>query len=170
GRTVAQDSHVLIISQVTKWASLPSVSACAHQEHRRVQWRLRERLPDDQPDGICVPELNGRKEMIRGSAAVTAALALVLLAGMTAPAGADVIATGYAESSILRYAEDGTPLPPIVPPGGMNGVLGPAGITFGPDGLLYVSNQTSAFVPGAPDSIVQIDPTTGNVTPFIPLA
>jgi len=108
--------------------------------------------------------------MMRRSAVVTTALALAVLAGMTARAGADVIVTGYVESSILRYAEDGTPLQPIVPPGGMNGVLGPAGITFGPDGLLYVSNQTSVFVPGAPDSIVQIDAATGNVTPFIPLA
>jgi streptogramin lyase len=108
--------------------------------------------------------------MIRRSVVVTIALALAVFAGMAARAGADVILIGYAESSILRYAEDGTPLQPIVPPGGMNGVLGPAGITFGPDGNLYVSNQTSVFVSGAPDSIVKVDPSTGNVTPFITLA
>src|SRR5215831_4966636 len=94
-------------------------------------------------------------------------LALVMLA---AAASADVIVAGYFDSSILRFAEDGTRLQPIVPPGGMNGVIGPGGITFGPDGLLYVSNQTSVFSPGAPDSIVKVDPSTGNVTPFITLA
>jgi sugar lactone lactonase YvrE len=52
----------------------------------------------------------------------------------------------------------------------MNGVIGPAGITFGPDGFLYVSNQTSVFVPGAPDSVVKVDPSSGEVTPFITLA
>jgi streptogramin lyase len=97
-------------------------------------------------------------------------LTLAALAGMTAPAGADVIVAGYAESSILPFAEDGTPLQPLVPPGGMNGVLGPSGITFGPDSYLYVSNQASVFVSGAPDSIVKVDPSTGTVTPFITLA
>lgn len=98
-----------------------------------------------------------------------AVFALAVLAGTTTPVRADVILAGYQESSILRYADDGTPLAPIVPPGGMSGVVGPAGITLGPDGLLYVSNQTSVFVQGAPDSIVQVDPATGTVTPFITL-
>jgi sugar lactone lactonase YvrE len=88
---------------------------------------------------------------------------------MATPVDADVIVAGYAESSILRYGEDGKPMQPIVPPGGMNGVVGPGGITFGPDGLLYVSNQTSVFGQG-PDSIVQVDPSTGIVTTFITLA
>jgi streptogramin lyase len=88
---------------------------------------------------------------------------------MAAPANADVIVTGYEESSILLFAEDGTELPPIVPPFSFDGVIGPAGITFGPDGYLYVSNQTSVFFPGMDDSIVQVDPATGNVTPFIDL-
>jgi len=107
---------------------------------------------------------------MRRSVLVTTAVTLSMLAGFTNRAGADVILTGYIESSILRFAEDGTPLQPIVPPGGTYGVLGPAGITFSPDGsTLYVSNQASALVPGAPDSIVQVDATTGNVMPFITL-
>jgi len=96
-------------------------------------------------------------------------LALGGLAAMPAFSNADVIVAGFAESSILRYADDGTPLDPIVPPGGISGVVGPAGVTLGPDGFLYVSNQTSVFVMGAPDSIVQVDPASGEVTPFITL-
>jgi sugar lactone lactonase YvrE len=99
-----------------------------------------------------------------------ATLALVSLVVLATPADADVIVAGYVESSILRYTEDGTPLQPIVPPGAMNGVFGPAGITFGPAGFLYVSNQASVFVPGAPDSVVKVDPSNGTVTLFITLA
>ncbi len=95
--------------------------------------------------------------------------ALAMLAGAAAPIRADVIVTGYEESSILRFADDGTSMAPIVPPGGMSGVVGPAGVTLGADGYLYVSNQTSVFVPGAPDSIVKVDPATGAVTTFITL-
>jgi sugar lactone lactonase YvrE len=97
------------------------------------------------------------------------ALVLAALVGLSAPASADVIVAGYFDSSILRYGEDGSSKQPIVPPGGMNGVLGPSGITVGPDGSLYVSNQTSVFSSGAPDSIVKVDPSTGEVTPFITL-
>jgi streptogramin lyase len=98
------------------------------------------------------------------------ALTVTALAGMAAPAGADVIVASYFDSSILRFREDGTPLPPIVPPGGTSGVLAPSGITFGPDGFLYVSNQASVFVPGALNSIAKVDPATGNVVPFITFA
>jgi DNA-binding beta-propeller fold protein YncE len=98
------------------------------------------------------------------------AFILAALAGTAVPVGADVIVTGYEESSILRFADDGTSLDPIVAPGGMSGVVAPSGITLGADGYLYVSNQTSVFVPGAPDAIVKIDPATGTVTPFITLA
>jgi sugar lactone lactonase YvrE len=97
-------------------------------------------------------------------------LALAVLVGLSAPASADVIVAGYFDSSILRFGEDGTPMHPIIPPGGTSGVVGPSGITFGPDGSLYVSNQTSVFNPGAPDSIVKVDVATGEVTPFIMLA
>jgi sugar lactone lactonase YvrE len=51
----------------------------------------------------------------------------------------------------------------------MGGVIGPAGITFGPDGCLYVSNQASVFIGGAPDSIVKVDPSSGDVMQFITL-
>jgi streptogramin lyase len=95
---------------------------------------------------------------------------LTALLGMTAAVRADVLVAGYAESSILRFGNDGTPMPPIVPPGGTYGLVGPAGIALGPDGLLCVSNQVSVFSPGAPDYIAQVDPTTGTVTPFIILA
>jgi sugar lactone lactonase YvrE len=109
---------------------------------------------------------------MRRSVLLHMALALPALAGLATPASADVLVTGYAESSILRFAEDGTRLHPIVAPGGTSGVLGPAGITFGPDGSLYVSNQASVLspVPGTPDAIVKVDPGTGTVTPFITLA
>jgi DNA-binding beta-propeller fold protein YncE len=108
--------------------------------------------------------------MLRRLVALFPALALAALTGMAAPAHADVIVVGYQESSIRLYAEDGTELPPIVPPFGFNGVVGPAGITYGPDGLLYVSNQTSVFFTGMDDSIVKVDPATGDITPFIDLA
>jgi sugar lactone lactonase YvrE len=109
---------------------------------------------------------------MRRSVLLYIAMTLTALAGLVTPARADVIVTGYAESSILRFGEDGTRLQPIVPPGSTSGLLGPAGITFGPDGSLYVSNQASVLspVPGTPDSIVKIDPATGTVTPFITLA
>ena len=61
--------------------------------------------------------------MILRSMVVTTALALAALTGLPAPAGADVIVAGYFESSILRFAEDGKPMQPIVPPGGMSGSL-----------------------------------------------
>jgi len=67
--------------------------------------------------------------MKRRSVLATVSLALAVLVRTASPAGADVIVTGYVESSILRYADDGTPLQPIVAPGGLTGVLGPAGIT-----------------------------------------
>src|SRR5262249_9557182 len=91
--------------------------------------------------------------------------ALLFLSGGVAHA--QVLLAGYAESSIRRYTEAGAPLPPLVPPGGASGVVGPAGIAFGPDGFLYVSNQTSVFAAGAPDSIVKVNPVTGPVSPFI---
>src|SRR5260370_21050926 len=128
---------------------------------------MRGRSPPARQSAAVNLELNGRNGMLRRSVVVTTALALAVLAGMTARAGADVLVTGYADSSVLRFAEDGTPLPPIIPPGGNNGVVGPGGITFGPDGNLYVSNQTSVFAPGVPDFVVQIEPSTGIVTPLI---
>jgi sugar lactone lactonase YvrE len=91
------------------------------------------------------------------------------LVSMAAPAGADVIVTGYAEGSILRFADDGTELAPIVPPFSSAAVIGPAGITLGPDGNLYVSSQASVFFQGAPDAILQVNPSTGAVTTFINL-
>src|SRR5438128_3165412 len=107
---------------------------------------------------------------MRPSVLLYIALTLATLTGLATPAGADVIVASYFDSSILRFGEDGTVLPPIVPPGGTGGVLAPSGITFGADGFLYVSNQASVFVPGLPDFIVKIDPATGNVVPFILLA
>jgi plastocyanin/streptogramin lyase len=81
----------------------------------------------------------------------------------------NVVVTAYKDNAILLQAADGTPLDPLVPPSGSSEVVGPAGITVGPDGLLYVSNQVSVFQPGADDSVVQVDPATGAVTPFIDL-
>lgn len=97
-------------------------------------------------------------------------LALAVSLGTSVPARADVIVASYFDSSILRYGEDGKPMQPIIPPGGTSGVVGPSGITFGPDGSLYVSNQTSVFSSGAPDSIVKVDISTGEVMPLIMLA
>jgi DNA-binding beta-propeller fold protein YncE len=108
--------------------------------------------------------------MMQRSVGFYLVLAIAALAGISAPASADVIVAGYFDSSILRFAEDGTAMPPIILPGGTSGVVGPSGITFGPDGSLYVSNQTSVFSPGAPDSIVKVDLSTGEVMPFIMLA
>jgi DNA-binding beta-propeller fold protein YncE len=101
---------------------------------------------------------------------VYSAVLFASLAVMAGPARADIIVAGYEESSILRFQDDGTPLDSIVAPFSFNGVIGPAGITFGPDGMLYVSNQASVFVAGLDDSIVKVDPATGTITPFIDLA
>lgn len=97
-----------------------------------------------------------------------AGVILAMLVGTGASLRADVILATYFDSSILRFADDGTPLGAIVPPGGDQGVAFPAGITLGPDGLLYVSNQPSAVGAGS-DSIVQVDPDTGAVVPVIAL-
>jgi streptogramin lyase len=107
--------------------------------------------------------------MLRLSGALRWVLVVTALVGMAAPARADVIVTGYEESSILLFGDDGTAENPIVPPFSFQGIVGPAGITYGPDGLLYVSNQTSVFFPGMDDSIVKVDPSTGAVMPFIDL-
>jgi sugar lactone lactonase YvrE len=107
--------------------------------------------------------------MMRQLLVLYPAFVLAALAGIEAPADADVIVTGYEESSILLFGDDGTPKPPIVPPFSLNGVFGPSGITYGPDGFLYVSNQTSVFFQGMDDSIVKVDPATGDITPFIDL-
>jgi streptogramin lyase len=107
--------------------------------------------------------------MMRPFRALPWILVVTALVGTGAPAPADVIVTGYEESSILLFLDDGTPENPIVPPFGFQGVVGPAGVTYGPDGLLYVSNQTSVFFPGVDDSIVQVDPSTGAINPFIDL-
>src|SRR5262245_35907345 len=96
------------------------------------------------------------------SAIVLSALALIAPPDLRA----DVIVTGYAEGSIRHYSDVGVQLPPIT--GGT--VFGAAGMTQGPDGMLYVSCQTSLFgPPGTPDGIFKVNPTTGSVTPFINL-
>jgi plastocyanin len=81
----------------------------------------------------------------------------------------NVFVVGYEENSVLRFAANGTPLEPVVPPMGIGDVVGPVGIDFGPDGCLYVANQTSVFFPGMDDSIVKINPLTGDVVAFIDL-
>jgi streptogramin lyase len=80
---------------------------------------------------------------------------------------ADIIVTGYAEGSIRHYQDNGTQLSPIT----AGTLFGAAGMTQGPDGMLYVSCQTSLFgPPNTPDGIFKVNPTTGVVLPFITLA
>jgi sugar lactone lactonase YvrE len=101
----------------------------------------------------------------------TIMLTLVALS-LTIPARGDVIVTGYQESSILRFNEvTGAPGTPIIAPnsGAGAGFLAPGGMTFGPDGNLYVSCQDSVFVSGSPDFIMRVNPLTGTFSPFIPL-
>jgi hypothetical protein len=97
-----------------------------------------------------------------------AGVVLATLMGTAAVVRADVVLATYFDSSILRYGDDGTPLGAIVPPGGNHGVAFPAGITLGPDGLLYVSNQPSSLGAGS-DSIVKVDPATGTVATVVAL-
>jgi DNA-binding beta-propeller fold protein YncE len=85
---------------------------------------------------------------------------------------ADVVVTGFAESSIRTYAEpNGQPGTPIIPPNGGvgSGFVAPGGMTYGPDGFLYVSCQVSVFSTGAPDFVMRVNPNTGAFSPFITL-
>jgi len=84
------------------------------------------------------------------------ALVLAMVVGTAPQARADVIVAGYAENSLLRYNElTGAAQTPIVPPGGgTTGLNGPAGMTIGPDGNLYVSSQNT-------NRILRFNPTTG---------
>ncbi len=43
----------------------------------------------------------------------------------------------------------------------------PSGLTFGPDGFLYVANVQSGPFPGSAANVVKVDPVTGTTTPFI---
>jgi DNA-binding beta-propeller fold protein YncE len=82
------------------------------------------------------------------------ALAVMYALPCPAPAPAQVLVATFAESSVRRYDEvTGTPLAPLVPPGG-GGLAGPAGMTVGPDGNLYVSSQFS-------NTILRFNPVTG---------
>lgn len=100
-------------------------------------------------------------------------LMVLSVALFASSARADVIVTGFAESSIRRYDEvTGAPGAPIIAPGSGtgSGFVAPGGATYGPDGFLYVSCQVSVFAPGSPDFVMKVNPATGAFTPFIALA
>lgn len=104
---------------------------------------------------------------------LTPALTMAALVGMVCPARADLVVADYYQGELARYSDTGTFLNAIVPgnpfpPSAGNALIGPSGMTVGPDGFLYVSSQRSPFGLG-PDRILRIDPTTGSISTFIDL-
>lgn len=70
------------------------------------------------------------------------AAALILFATSGLAARADILVTDRLAGDILRYTTSGTPLGSFIAPGGTK-PTGPIGITFGPDGFLYVSSSAN---------------------------
>lgn len=78
-------------------------------------------------------------------------------------ASQSVLAFDEETGAFLRTVAANNPETPEAPMFGE-----PSGITFGPDGYLYVSNAYSGFgVPGAAPSVTRVDPVTGATTSFI---
>ena len=81
-----------------------------------------------------------------GTFGVALALALPLLLLLPRPAVADLLVSSYGTHQVLRYdSSTGAFLGAFVSEGS-GGLFGPVGLTFGPDGNLYVSDEITSQV------------------------
>src|SRR5262249_27841118 len=68
----------------------------------------------------------------------------------------------FFDSAVYQFdADTGALQATLVAPNTASPLSGPAGMTIGPDNNLYISSQFN-------DAIVRLDPTTGNLSTFIP--
>lgn len=92
-------------------------------------------------------------------------LSMGALLPLTAEAlAAELFVADRASNRILSFDEESGDFLRVVTSTGLDG---PSGLTFGPDGFLYVSNVQGGPFPGMAASVVKVDPVTGATTPFI---
>ncbi len=77
---------------------------------------------------------------------------------------AEVFVADRASNRILSFDETTGDFLRVVTAVGLDE---PSGLTFGPNGYLYVSNVNSGPFPGSAANVVKVDPVTGTTTPFV---
>ena len=89
-------------------------------------------------------------------------MALECLEDRVTPSTVPLAVASYADSAIYEInATTGAPISTLVVPNSQSILQGPAGMTVGPDGNLYISSQGN-------DSIVEYNLTTQSLSTFIP--
>jgi hypothetical protein len=87
--------------------------------------------------------------------------ALEILESRLTPSSTPVVAASYFDSAVYELdASTGALLNTLVAPNSQSTLLGPAGMTVGPDGNLYLSSQNN-------DSIVEYNVATNTLSTFI---